>query len=600
MHARTLLGWTFLFLLSLLGFLSLSCESQSGPRVFVAVQGLTPDIQTLRALLTLDGRPPKTPQDTFRDNLTQLEIRLEANTRGDLGIALTAQNQTGCTVLAGEAHITIGSEPRYTVTLPLTFSQGCALRVVKQGDGSAQVGLSDGTLWDFPSPTPPDAACPLDNLLTSEQTKTFPPGSKVTVRPRITEQNRGSYIGNIVGCDSLESDCLVEIGPDTRTVSIVVDRSGVCSTSGLCWEHPRPQGQTLRKVRGNARNDVWFVGDGTVLHFAGTYFAAPRRVQLPVAFNGIVTAPMNEVVAVGDSGTVLRLLQNRWQCGETLGPMRINDAWGSAVNDFWIVGGQGTLHHFDGSGWQIPTVPGLGNVELLSIQGQRDQAERWAVGEQGTVLFFNGTTWTRIPFPSTETLYGVWPQQPGVAWVVGDRGTLGRIEGTQARLIPTGVSSRLRSVFSASAVETWIAGDAGVLLRTDGVTVAGVESGTREDLYSLWGADSADIWAVGGAGTLLRYNGAFWVLASAARTDRTLLAAAAAPSAIPDAQAVAYAAGEAGTLLRFSGSDWLREPAVALATTRTLRAISAPTANEVWLAGDGGTILTANSAQPAG
>jgi len=41
---------------------------------------------------------------------------------------------------------------------------------------------------------------------------------------------------------------------------------GVCGGSGLCWERPRPTGNTLRPIFSNG-NDLWGVGDeGTDLY----------------------------------------------------------------------------------------------------------------------------------------------------------------------------------------------------------------------------------------------------------------------------------------------------------------------------------------------
>ncbi|MBL9007642.1 MAG: hypothetical protein JNJ46_25520 [Myxococcales bacterium] len=553
--------------------------------------GLTADIGSLQVKLTLDGKAPASPQDAFRRNLSQVEVHLPPDTMGDLGIALTAQRMDGCTTLAGELHVPISGPGGYSVTIPLATSQGCALRVQKLGDGSVQVALSGGTRWHFAAPLPPDKLCPVTSLVTEEKVMTFPFGTKVKVLPSITDQDRGSYIGIIDGCDQSATGCEVEIGAHTRTVQINVDRDSVCSSSGFCWEHPRPQGQTLRKVRGTDRRNLWAVGDGTTLHYAGTYFSSPRRVRVPTPLSGIVPGGLNNVVTVGDAGTVLRLLNNEWSCPESLGSLRLNDAWGRSTDDFWVVGSEGTLLHWTGQAFQAAAIPALAGAELRAIQGRTDSGEIWAVGDRGTVLHYDGNDWKLVAFPSSETLHGVWPIPDGGAWVVGNQGIVGRIEGTQARLVATGVTTRLRTVFQASLVEAWVAGDGGVLLRFDGRAFSTAHSGTQHDLYSLWGADSTDIWAVGSAGTVLRYNGVYWTASSSSHSAHTLLAVAGTSGLQPQSPASAYAVGEQGTVLRYSGADWVTDAPFGLLAPRTLHAVTAPSPTEVWLAGSGGTIL---------
>ena len=592
------IGLLFLFLVC--ASAGLSCQSVDARIVYVTVSGLTSDVSTLQVQVTLDGRASTSPVSTFRENLSQVEVHIPPNTSGDLGISLTAQGSDGCTMLAGQGHVQLDTATRYSVDISVSASQGCGLQVIKLGDGSVQIDLSDGTSWHFAQSDPPEKECPVTSLVGESKLKTFPFGTRVTIRPGITDQDRGSYVGVVSGCDPGQSECQVLIGADTRAVSLVVDRDTVCATSGFCWEHPRPQGQTLRKVRGNNRSDVWVVGDGTVLHYAGTYWAAPRRVRLPSPLSGIVTARQNEMIAVGEEGTVLRLLENSWGCPESLGSLRLNDAWGVSVDDFWVVGSQGTLQHWSSKQFVAQPVTGLGSVELFAIEGRSDTGDIWAVGEQGTVLHYDGTRWSKLAFPSSEALFGVWPNPDGSVWVVGDHGLAGLISGTQVRLLSTGVSTRLRTVFPSSSLDTWVAGDGGVLLRFDGTSFSEVESGTRQDLYSIWGADAGDVWAVGAAGTLLRYNGVYWTTAGSSRTPRSLYAVAGTPKDPVDGRPGALAVGDQGAVLRYSGADWVSDPAFSALPARALHAITAPSTREAWIAGDGGTILKWDGSQVVG
>jgi hypothetical protein len=61
----------------------------------------------------------------------------------------------------------------------------------------------------------------------------------------------------------------------------------------------------------------------------------------------------------------------------------LNDVWGSGSSDVWVVGGNGTVLHWDGSAWTRVT---SGTSEaLLSVWGS-GPGDIWAVGTYGTIL----------------------------------------------------------------------------------------------------------------------------------------------------------------------------------------------------------------------
>src|SRR5579863_5911400 len=44
---------------------------------------------------------------------------------------------------------------------------------------------------------------------------------------------------------------------------------GACSDAGWCWSNPLPSGDTLDGVWGSGPDDVWAVGNGTIIHWDG-------------------------------------------------------------------------------------------------------------------------------------------------------------------------------------------------------------------------------------------------------------------------------------------------------------------------------------------
>lgn len=571
--------------------MGLRCSAEGSAVVVLDVSGLSGDITSLRVDLTLDGRPPDLALPPLRNDLSHVEIRLPVHTTGDLNIAVSAQGPDGCTAQAGTTQLHIPGPGRYAAAISVAQSVGCQLVIRKLGDGAGTVILSDETSLRFTFPDSPGSTCPVSSLAPTETSKVYPFGTKLRVQPVIDSESRGSYVGLVNGCDVSPGGCEVTIGADTRTIEIVFERDSVCGADAFCWEHPRPQGQTLRKVRGASSKDVLAVGEGPVLHWAGTYWSAPIQLVRSGTLRALVPESVGTGVVLGDAGQVLRLANQVWACAETMGDSRINDAWGLRTGDFWAVGNQGLLAHWDGQVWTHASPAGLGTRELFAIHGSGSN-DIWAVGEQGLLLHFDGQSWSQIAFPSSDALYGVFAQLDGSAWVVGDRGISARIKGGQITQVPTGTTARLWTVFSASALETWAAGDGGVLLRYDGKSWGQSESNTRQDLYSIWGASESELWAVGAAGTMLRYNGVFWSESSAARSTRTLYAIANAGTSGQSATATVplFAVGDQGTVLRYTGADWITDPTLGSVFARTLRALTSPSASETWIVGDSGTI----------
>ncbi len=207
------------------------------------------------------------------------------------------------------------------------------------------------------------------------------------------------------------------------------------------------------------------------------------------------------------------------------------------------------------------------------------------------MLHYDGASWKKIPFPTTDALHGLWLSGDGKAWVVGDRGLCARIGGTQVELLTTGVPTRLRTIYGQGDQELWAAGDSGTLLRYFQNSWAQVESGTRQHLYSIYGASAGNLWAVGAAGTILHYGGLYWTQDFVGRTARPLYGMSGINNPATRSISSIFAVGEQGTVLRSTGADWVIDTYLSGITPRTLRTVSAPTPNDVWIAGDAGTIV---------
>ena len=97
---------------------------------------------------------------------------------------------------------------------------------------------------------------------------------------------------------------------------------------------------------------------------------------------------------------------------------------GSAPNDVFAVGAQGTILHYDGATWTAMISP---TTRFLRAVWGSSGTDVIAVGGGGTIVRFDGTSWTAQTSGTTETLRGVWgaPETPAPGvFAVGNTGTI--------------------------------------------------------------------------------------------------------------------------------------------------------------------------------
>ena len=132
----------------------------------------------------------------------------------------------------------------------------------------------------------------------------------------------------------------------------------------------------------------------------------------------------------------------------------INDAWGSAPNDVYGVGGGGVIVHFDGNAWSVVN-HGLTTAWLESIWGTAGN-DIWVGGPQGQMLRFDsGVTWELLDtWPSS---YGparsLWGSGPNDYYAVVYNGVMHH-EGADWSVVPLG-GHRVVSVHGVSDTEVY-------------------------------------------------------------------------------------------------------------------------------------------------
>jgi len=178
--------------------------------------------------------------------------------------------------------------------------------------------------------------------------------------------------------------------------------SGIRRWDGANWtveELPVQLSNSLEDVWGSSPSDIWAVGRDMILHFDGEAWS-----QQSEPFAAITE------------------------------PMRLKDAngvWGSGPDDVFIAMRTGVLH-FDGASWDYVStseMSGEGSPKqteyLYAIDGGGPNAV-WVVGQDGFVARWDGSGWTTERTTTSTLLQGVWVGEDAV-YASGTSGIIRRL-----------------------------------------------------------------------------------------------------------------------------------------------------------------------------
>jgi hypothetical protein len=289
----------------------------------------------------------------------------------------------------------------------------------------------------------------------------------------------------------------------------------------------------VQSISATGPNDVWVTGrdlffGSFVIHWDGQSFES--EVGLPQIRT--VERVGSDYFAVGDDGKVFRrtAADSPWREISDGPTVALNGTWGSAPDDMWAVGDEGTILHHDGrevslfpSAATHSTFPSAGPSALFDVWGTGRESA-WAVGAEGLILQWNGRTWTtfRRGLPGDGSLLAVFTASPGDVWIGGELSVLFRVldgELTTGQIpgLPPGVP--VRDIHGTSADDIWaVAGgvspDAASLLTLvshfDGNAwspVQALPAQASDPNWRLWAVSSSDAWLRLGR-VLIDYGGA--------------------------------------------------------------------------------------------
>lgn len=153
-------------------------------------------------------------------------------------------------------------------------------------------------------------------------------------------------------------------------------------------------GQVVFGVWGTSDDDVWAVGgfagrDGFAWHFDGeAWTSVPLPDELPRTSEGEIPA--------------------------------ILKVWGRASDDVWLVGGLGTILHWDGSALSL--VPSGTQQQLFTVHGNANTVVAVGGAASGVLVRDDGEGFVDDTPPGAPLLQGVTVDDEGSVWVAGQYG----------------------------------------------------------------------------------------------------------------------------------------------------------------------------------
>jgi hypothetical protein len=230
-----------------------------------------------------------------------------------------------------------------------------------------------------------------------------------------------------------------------------------------------------------------------------------------------------------------------------------------------------------------------------------DPTTGFAVGDSGTVLVYGGgTVWAPInvgPPPLSTSFYGVEANASGAWWVAGDNGTV--IYGaTRTGGFQHQSTNALVTLYSIRAVagtaELFAVGDGGVIIHTANgasfnTTWSAQLSPTANALYFTGGPANTSFFAAGHAGVAAYFDGASWS-SDAVGTSVNLRSGASVGTPMTPVTDV-WLVGDGGTILHSTTGASGTWSAQSSGTTQNLFGIIADSATRAFAVGSMGTIL---------
>ncbi len=184
--------------------------------------------------------------------------------------------------------------------------------------------------------------------------------------------------------------------------------------------------------------------------------------------------------------------------------------WGATTSDIFIVGFEGNIWHYDGSAWALMSDTGYERALQDAWGSAGDDVyivgANIVSGDGGAVLHYDGAGWAVDSTYFEHDLFGVSGTSSSDVVAVGRNGAIYRFDGTVWNLEPSGTTSFLRRVWAGAPDNYWAVGVDGTIVHYDGVSWQTVGLGLETMLWSVWGTDAGNVFIGGSDDTILRYS----------------------------------------------------------------------------------------------
>lgn len=288
------------------------------------------------------------------------------------------------------------------------------------------------------------------------------------------------------------------------------------NTSSHIWtqQYASPTPLHLKGVTGTTFSDLYAVGyggtswpyDGIVLHNEGSI------QQIKTVSDQYLTSAWlasGELFTSSDGGTVYRYDGTHWN--NMINKAQLQDIWGSAPDDFFVVGSAGRILHYNGTQWSPMDSGTTTNLETVYVteNGQSAVAGGWP--HSGELLRYDGSDWSPVAIPTTEGINDLWGSDSkilAVAW-----GTVLSSDDSgmswQSETTPVG-TGYLNGVWGASSNGPFFAvgDDAEILTSGGNGTWSSMNSGALSSprFWGIWGSSADNVYAIGHTDSFLGSN----------------------------------------------------------------------------------------------
>ena len=201
---------------------------------------------------------------------------------------------------------------------------------------------------------------------------------------------------------------------------------GVSWTSALTNPPSPPFG--YNGIFGSSASDIWAVGQGgLVAHYNGTAWSFPTRTgsgNLTGVWGG--GSPLRYFAVASDGTAYQYPLGGPWSAALTFNPANAQGlfgVFGTSATDVWVTGNAGTAY-VDTTGTFVHPTPANGLATNFNSVWNTSTSDVYLVGGGGTVQHFNGSVWLQMSSPVATQLNSIFGTAAQNVYVVGRIGVV--------------------------------------------------------------------------------------------------------------------------------------------------------------------------------